>query len=247
MSVSIGCRRSIHASCGVLALSLASGAAHADSNDMEWLGIAYLWAADIELDARDRTLEIDFSDTVENLEMGFQGHVEAQAEDFGGFVDVVFMGVGSNDVRQGIRVNADVDLTAMDLAVVWSPDPEPLTGIEVFGGLRYVDQEVDLVIDPEPPGPPALQTGVDKSYYDLLVGARYAAPINDQWRLVFSGDLSGGDTEGTWSLAGYGVYRTGQHRFYAGYRHLEMDLKGGAGETFSETFSGPAIAYGFAF
>ena len=84
-----------------LALSLAAGAARADSSDMEWLGIAYVWAADIEVDARDRNADISFSDTVENLEMGFQGHVEAQAEDFGGFVDVVFMGVGSNDVRQG--------------------------------------------------------------------------------------------------------------------------------------------------
>src|SRR5688572_33463384 len=121
MSMDLGSRAAFHASCGVLALSLASGAAHADSNDLEWLGIAYLWAADIELDARDRTADIAFSDTVENLEMGFQGHVEAQAEDLGGFVDVVYMGVGSNEVRQGIRVNADIDLTAMDLAFVWSP------------------------------------------------------------------------------------------------------------------------------
>jgi len=230
-----------------LALALAAGSARADSSDMEWLGIVYLWAADIEVDARDRNADISFSDTVENLEMGFQGHVEAQAEDFGGFVDVVFMGVGSNDVRQGIRANVDVDLTAMDLALVWSPSAEPMTGIEVFGGLRYVDQDFGLVIDPEPPGPPVLQTGVDKSYYDLLVGARYAAPINENWRLVFSGDLSGGDTEGTWSLAAYGVYRTGPHRFYAGYRHLEMDFDGAAGETVTETFSGPTIAYGFAF
>jgi hypothetical protein len=245
--MTIGPRSVICAGCGVLALSMAAGAVHADSNDMEWIGIAYLWAADIELDARDRTVDIAFSDTVENLEMGFQGHVEAQADNFGGFVDVSFMGVGTNEVRQGIRANTDVDMTAMDLAFVWSPEEESFTGIEVYGGLRYIDTEIDLVIDPEPPGPPVLQTGVDKSYYDLLVGARYAAPINDSWRLVFSADLSGGDTEGTWSVGGFGVYRMGQHRFYAGYRHLEMDLKGRAGETFTETFSGPAIAYGFAF
>jgi hypothetical protein len=238
--------KSLARACAI-ALALAAGSARADSSGMEWLGIVYLWAADIEIDARDRTLDIAFSDTVENLEMGFQGHVEAQAEDFGGFVDVSFMNVGSNDVRQGIRVNTDIDMTGIDLAFVWSPAPEPMTGIELFGGLRYIDTDVGLVIDPEPPGPPVLQTGVDKSYYDLLVGARYAAPINDQWRLVFSGDLSGGDTEGTWSLAAYGVYRTGPHRFYAGYRHLEMDLKGGLGETFTETYSGPAIAYGFSF
>ena len=121
--MNIGIRKAIQASCGILALSLAAGAAHADSSDMEWIGIAYIWAADIEVDVRDRTLDISFSDTVENLEMGFQGHVEAQAEDFGGFVDIVFMGVGANDVNQGIRVNTDLDLTAMDLAFVWSPSP----------------------------------------------------------------------------------------------------------------------------
>jgi len=98
-----------------------------------------------------------------------------------------------------------------------------------------------------PAGPPALQTGVDKSYYDFLLGARYAAPVSDAWRLVFSADLSAGDTDGTWSISGYGVYRTGPHRFYAGYRHLEIDLDGAAGESVKETFSGPAIAYGFSF
>ena len=122
-----------------------------------------------------------------------------------------------------------------------------MTGVEVFGGLRYVETDFSLVLDPEPPGPPVAQTGINKSYYDVLVGARYLAPINDQWRLVFSADLSGGDTEGTWSIAGYGVYQTGPHRFFAGYRHFEMDLKGATGEKLTETFSGPAIAYGYAF
>ena len=240
-------RRTAVAGASALALALVTGSARADSSGMEWLGIAYLWAADIEVDARDRTLDISFSDTIENLEMGFQGHVEAQADDFGGFVDINYMGVGANESRQGIRVNADVDLTAMDLAFVWSPAEESFSGIEVFGGLRYLSTEFDLVIDPEPPGPPVIQTGVDDSYYDFLIGARYAAPINEQWRLVFSADLSGGDTEGTWSVAGYGVYRTGRHRFYAGYRHLEVEVAGEPGETVTETFSGPAIAYGFAF
>jgi hypothetical protein len=239
-------RAAIVGACA-LTLTLGTGVARADSSGMDWLGIVYLWASDIEVDARDRTLDISFSDTLENLEMGFQGHVEAQGEDFGGFVDIVFMGVGSNEVSQGIRVNTDLDLTAMDLAFVWSPAAESFSGLEAYGGLRYVDTNFDLVIDPEPAGPPALQTGVDKSYYDFLLGARYAASVSEAWRLVFSADLSAGDTEGTWSISGYGVYRTGSHRFYAGYRHLEIDLDGAAGESVKETFSGPAIAYGFSF
>jgi hypothetical protein len=230
-----------------LVLLLAAGRAKADTSGMDWLGIVYLWAADIELEARDRTAGISFSDTVENLEMGFQGHVEAQGDDFGGFVDVSFMGVGNNEVRNGIRVNADVDMTAMDLALVWSPNPERFRGLEAYGGLRYIDTDVSLVIDPEPPALPDLRTGVDDGYYDFLVGGRYAAPINDNWRLVFNADLSGGDTEGTWSVGGFGVYQTGPHHFYAGYRHVEIEVKGGAGERVQETYSGPLVAYGFSF
>ncbi len=245
MSMTITKKRTFGA-CG-MAVALSLGAGSAQAEDLDWLGIVYIWAADIDVSTQDFDAGVSFSDTVENLEMGFQAHVEAQAEDFGGFVDVSFMGVGTNEVKRGVRVNSDVDMTAMDLAMVWSPADEPMTGVEVFGGLRYIDTDFSLVLDPQPPGPPIAQTGVDSSYYDVLLGARYLAPINESWRLVFSADLSGGDTDGTWSVGGYGVYTAGPHHFFAGYRHLEMDLPGSRGQKVTETFSGPAIAYGYAF
>ena len=58
---------------------------------MDWLGIVYVWAADIGVDTRDVNLDVDFSDTIDKLEMGFQGHMEAQGDDFGGFVDISYM------------------------------------------------------------------------------------------------------------------------------------------------------------
>jgi hypothetical protein len=63
---------------------------------------------------------------------------------------------------------------------------------------------------------------------------------------VFAADVSGGDTEGTFSVAGYGVYRTGRHHFYAGYKHFEMEVEGRQAEV-TQTFSGPVVAYGFSF
>ena len=75
----------IAAGCG-LALALGTGAARAESSGMDWLGIvSIVWAADISVDTRDVNLDVDFSDTIDKLEMGFQGHVEAQGDDFGGF------------------------------------------------------------------------------------------------------------------------------------------------------------------
>ena len=231
-----------------ISLALATGTARADSADLDWLGIAYLWAADIGIDTRDRSVNVDFNDVVDKLEIGFQGHVEAQADEFGGFVDVVFMALGDNSSRPLVDINSDFDMTAMDLALVWSPGPERLTGIELYGGLRYIDMDLDVVVDPVPPGPADIRTGIDKSYTDFLAGARYIAPLDERWRLTFSADLSGGDTEGTWSVGGFGAYVTGPHHFIVGYRHLEMEFEArGRVERVEETFSGPLIAYGFSF
>ena len=228
------------------ALSLAATNAQAASSDLDWLGILYLWAADISVDARDTEISASFSDVVDKLEMAFQGRVEAQGDDFGGFVDVLYMAVGDNSSQPLVELNADLDMTAMDLAMVWSPAAEKFSGLEAYAGLRYLDTQFRVIVDPIPPGPPESQTGIDSSYYDFLLGGRYFAPINEHWRLVFTADVSGGDTDGSFSLAGYGVYRTGRHHFFAGYKHFEVDIEGRTAEI-TETFSGPLVAYGFSF
>ena len=239
--------RTLAASCGVLALAAATGAARAESSGMDWLGVAYLWGADISADYQDRSIDASFSDIVDKLEMGFMGHVEAQGDDFGGFVDVVYMSVGDSRAIGPASVRGDLDMTLMDLAMVWSPTSGRMTGPEVYGGFRYVSVDALVRATLLPPPEPTLNAGIDKSYTDFLLGGRYVAPINDSWRLVFNADLSAGDTEGTWSVAGYGVYRNGPHRFYAGYRHLEAEVEARNTERVDMSFSGPTVGYGFAF
>ena len=232
---------------GALALAFGGTPAHAESTDLDWLAIAYLWASDISVDAGNRSVDVNFSDVIDKLDMGFMGHVEAQADNFGGFVDVAYMSVSDSQTLGPVSLRGELDLTLMDVALVWSPTAERLTGPELYGGFRYISTDFGLRAQVTPPPDPPLTAGVDTSYTDFLLGARYAAPINDQWRLIFSGDLSTGDTEGTWSLAGYGVYRNGPHRFYAGYRHLDTEMEGANGLRVKTTFTGPVVGYGFAF
>ena len=247
MPTNIRYSRLVPAALGSFALTFASGAARAESTDLDWVATGYLWGADIGVDSRDRSVDASFSDVIDKLEIAFMGHVEAQGDTVGGFVDVVFMAVGDNVSRDLAELNADLDLTLMDVALVWSPGAERYTGVEVYGGFRYLATDFDLRVDPIPPSPPEFRTGIDKSYSDFLLGVRYGAPINEQWRLVFSGDLSGGDTEGTWTLAGYGVYRSGPHRFFAGYKHLDAEVEARNAESVTMTFSGPVLGYGFSF
>lgn len=230
-----------------LALLLAAGSARADTSGLDWLGVVYLWGADIGADYRDRSIDVSFSDVVDKLDMGFMGHVEAQGDDFGGFTDLVYMSVSDSRSIGPASLRGELDMTLMDVALTWSPNAERFTGPEVYGGFRYLNIDTGLQATLLPPPDPTVNAGIDKSYTDFLLGGRYAAPINENWRLIFSGDLSAGDSEGTWSLAGYGVYRNGRHRFYAGYRHLEAEIEARNSERVDMSFSGPAVGYGFAF
>lgn len=245
MRRNIRLKAALQAICGVAALG-GAGAAQAAGNDYDWLGILYLWGSDITVDARDRTLDVSFNDILDKLDFGIQGHVETQGDDFGGFVDFTYMSLSDTVSRPAADFRGSLDMTAIDLAMVWSPGAERMTGTELYGGLRYISNDFGLRVDPVPPGVPDFSTGADASYNDLLVGARYIAPLSDKWRLMVNADISGLDTEGTWSLGIFGAYRMGPHRFIAGYRHLEVEVEE-HGTSVTQTFSGPSIAYGYAF
>jgi hypothetical protein len=237
-------RRAAAAGCCALSLALPAGAARAD--DFDWLGIVYVWAADISVDSRDASANIDFDDLIEKLEMAAQTHVEVQGDDLGGFIDFTFLGVGANTHRPLAHLNTDLDSTVMDLGLVYSPGAERMTGFEAFGGLRYLDTNFHLTVQPTLPNVPDSQTRVDSTYTDLLLGARYIAPLGGDWRLTVTGDVSGIDTEGTWSLGAFAGYIRGPHHFIAGYRHMEIDLKAN-GSKATETMTGPVVGYGYRF
>lgn len=234
--------RPIAGACA-MALLLSAGVARAD--DYDWFAAAYIWAADISVDSKDASAGINFNSILDKLEMAFQTHVEVQGDELGGFIDFTFLGLGGNKAGQFGDAHSDLDLTLMDLGLVWSPGPERYSGFEAYGGLRYLDVGFHLVVDPAAPLP-TFDTRVNDTYTDLLVGARYRFPLNDHWRLTFMGDVSGGDTEGTWSAGVLAGYVTGPHHFIVGYRHMEAEVKAN-GSTASETMTGPLIAYGVSF
>jgi len=227
------------------AIALLLAAAPARADDYDWFAAAYLWAADISVDSKDASVALDFNDILDKLEMAFQTHVEVQGEDLGGFMDFTFMGLGDNKSGQFGDAHADLDMTLMDLGLVWSPGSESYSGFEAYGGLRYLDTDFHLVIDPAGPLP-TFDTRVNDTFTDLLVGARYRYPLNDHWRLTFTGDVSGGETEGTWSAGVLAGYVTGPHHFIVGYRHMEVEVKSN-GSTATETMTGPLVAYGVSF
>ena len=119
-------------------------------------------------------------------------------------------------------------------------------GLDLFAGLRYVDVDLTVQVDPTNPLFATATFVTDENFSDLMIGARYTWAFSERWGLTLRGDGSFGDTEGTWSASAIAQYRTRNGGWLFGYRHLDVEVKTG-GTTTEITMSGPAIGYGFSF
>lgn len=233
-----------------LVLGLSAGSVSAAENEWEWSIALYGWMAGLNdtIRVNDREIgEIDmsFSDILNDLDMTVMLHGEGVRGNWGFFADVLYLDI--SDSRTGNLTTTDwsISSTIFELAGVYRPSGTPV-GFEPFAGLRYFSMDVELSNQ-------LVNTSSSESYADFLVGARYTGEINQNWFYRFRGDVSAGETDGTWSVSGVAGYRFGKQRNMSvllGYRHLEIDLEDDQGPvTVSQdlTMSGPFVAFNYAF
>jgi hypothetical protein len=236
-----------------LVLGLAAGPASAAENEWEWSIALYGWMSGIEADvfANDTKIgEIDmsFSDILDDLDMTLMLHGEGFRGQWGVFADLVYLDISGKETGNLATTEYGMSSTIFDLAGVYRLSGTPV-GFEAYAGLRYfsMDLELDVTIVN------TRSARIDNSYADFLVGARYTGEINQNWFYRFRGDISAGETDGTWSLTGMAGYRFGKQRNMSallGYRHLEIDLEDDQGlVTVSQdlAMSGPFVAFNYAF
>lgn len=230
--------------------SVSSLAAQGDGWD--WMVEPYVWAASIGTDMRtfqpptDSDTDSSFSDIIDKLDGVFMVRVEGRSDQVGVFADFIYLGLADSNQRRVLSTHSDLDARLLDAAVSWRVGGERESGLDVFGGARYIDVDMTTRFEPDNPAfaPRTLDTG--KSYLDLLLGARYAWQLNERWTLGLRGDLSTGQTEGTWSASAMAGYRTGNGAWLFGYRYLEADLSGPNADITLD-LSGPVVGYGFRF
>ena len=232
----------------VLAAAPQAGAAER----WDWLVAPYVWGAnirtDLDTDVPPGGLSTDtsFDDILDSLDGYFAVRGEGQGDDFGAYADFLFLGLEGGEDHPRFRTESDLDARLFDLAAVWSPGPVRFEGAEVFAGLRYIDLDLAVQLQPTSPGFPTSSRHEEESYNDLLLGARYTWRFDERWGLTVRGDGSWGDTEGTWNASVLGQYRTGNGSWAFGYRYLDVDLANG-GDTLSVALDGPVIGYAFRF
>jgi len=219
----------------------------------DWIIAPYLWAPTITVDLdtpRDSGgggQEQDFFPEIfDKLDGAFLGYVEAQGDHWGGFANVLFLGLASDEDFAIADTESDIDTMIIDAAVVYSFDSERFAGFELYGGLRYIDVDLQVEIDPTNAVLQTRTVEVEDSYNDFLFGGRYRGSWSDKWGYAVELDGSTGDSEGTWSTSARVLYRTGNGAWVFGWRYLDGEIEPGR-NALDITLNGPVIGYAFTF
>ena len=97
-----------------------------------------------------------------------------------------------------------------------------------------------------------MQLGEQRStndYYDALLGIRCRFELAERWELLTHGDLSFGDSEGTFLLRANFAYIVGKHRqnrILFGYQYKEAEFRDGDLVT-DFSYQGPIAGFNFRF
>ena len=234
-----------------LAMAFAAPQASA-SGDWEWMVAPYLWGAGISTDMQNDSPPVDgssderFLDLLDELDGVFSVHLEGQNDEWGMFGDFLYLGLASEDDREFVDIETDLDARLFELAAVWSPEDDKFRGWEVFGGLRQVDLDFNVAFDPVNPAFDDTSLDFGQTFNDFMLGARYTVPLSDKWTVTLRGDGSWGDTDGTWGASAMFGYKAGPGNWLMGYRYLSGEF--GDDDTDLEiTLSGFQVGYGFRF
>ena len=235
-----------------LAVVMAFVAPQASATDWDWMVAPYGWAPRISTDLQTQlppsswSKDTEFGDIVDKIDGAFQLHIEGQGDRWGMLVDFTFLSLAEDGEHPRFRTESDLDTRLFEIAVVWNPGEARFDGVDMFAGLRYIDVDLTVELEPRNPAFPAITVDGGESFSDAMLGVRYTWALSERWGVTLRGDGSFGDTEGAWNASAVAQYRTGNGAWLLGYRHLDIELEAGGSRT-DLTLSGPLIGYGFRF
>jgi len=216
----------------------------------------YLWGAglegSVEGDGVSSDIDVDFSDILDELDVGVLGSFEARRGKLAITSNLVYLKLSPEGERPtsprlpgaspgsfGVRVTAD--LLIFELRPTWEVFSLPLFGeadprriaLDLGAGARvmWLDEHVHVKLEPGVPlGPFSRRFDETIDWVDFVGAARVRARLTEKLGLVVAGDYGGFDigssSHRTWSLQGFLSYRLGEHwDLAAGWRTLEFERK----------------------
>jgi hypothetical protein len=236
----------------ILFFALVSTASAQGSDKFGWSVTLYIWASDTSLDisVSDTGIgggaNIKFGDLLDDLDTAIQIHIEGGKGNWSGFGDLTYIETSDTTQRPLLVIDANNKTTVLDAAVAYWPHGVG-TQLNLFGGLRYsgFDDSYRITLGTDP----LVERRSTKDYYDALLGIRYRFDLSERWAILTRGDVSFGDSEGTWLVQGLFAYTVGKrqrNRIVFGYQYKEAEFRDG--DLITEfAYKGPMAGFNFRF
>jgi hypothetical protein len=238
------------------ALLLASGTAAA-SDDWEFGGTLYLWAAGIQgATPRGAEFDVGFDTLLDNLNMAFMGAVEARRGPWSVVADAVYMNVGADKsatvevpVAPGAAAGIDVEAAVktrgwvVNVLGAYTVLTNERVSLDALAGVRYLELKAGFDLGADVAGlfRVARNRSVLGTAWDGVVGVKGRVQLDDGWFLPYYADVGAGDSQLTWQLFGGVGYAFRWGEVSLVYRHIAWDFD--AGDRLDDvSFSGPAAA-----
>ena len=247
-----------------LLIVIASGKTHAEG--VNWVVAPYLWGSDVGLAVTvndDPVLgtEAAFTDLVDKLDMAFMGHVEVQADRFGGFFDIIYIDLSDAttvDLGPGgpilgeIALDTSLELNIYELGGYYRfPAANNQANFDLLLGGRKIEAGIDADVTLPGPGEMPVQAVIDNSETDIFGGARVVGNFNERWGYKARIDYGAGGSEGSLNAlatVGYTFGESGLFTLDFGYRYFSVEFEKGLDEGSAKTeitMSGPVVGFIF--
>lgn len=143
-------------------------------------------------------IDVDFSTILENLDMGAMAHFEAHHESgWGLWLDYGFMDL-SSDITGPVGGVTDASIRQGIFEAFGMYRQELSKGyVDYLAGIRWWDNDIDVSHTILP-----VAIEVEEDWVDLVVGARWTTPINENWNFSVLGTIGGFGLESDLTVSG---------------------------------------------
>lgn len=235
---------------GLSTVALLGASSASAQEGWDYTGFIYLWGASLGGETTTgQSIDVSFSDILDNLDFGIMGTLEARKGPWAIFGDGIYLNIakdGDAAVGPGIPASADVDIKGIVSTVGAGYDfiDNGQYRMNAFGGVRYLDMDTTVNLGV---GGGSARVRDDFNNWDAIIGIRGQYAINDRWSLNYYTDIGTGDTDLTWQAALLADYKFDKWTLTFGYRHLAWSDVNDSAAIEDVEFSGPFVGAKFEF
>jgi hypothetical protein len=183
--------------------------------------------------ANGEEVEISQSQVIENLSGALMLIAGARKDKWTFYLDTIYFDLEGEDsaTRQTIGlpgagatefdVDIEIDGWLITGSATYAVIDSDSTRLEVGGGVRYYQEDIDFELDIGP-----IKATADYSWelWDGVAMVRGFTDLNDKWYLSYYADASTGGTDLTYQVAGVLNYRFDDYTLAGGYRYIKWEF-----------------------